>query len=193
LARKWGPGWPEPSRVARQRGRRRSRLAEASGRAGALGRWLAEAPGVTGRAACSGRIPGEVPGAASPSEAGSDLAEGVVDAEGATAPFSVKTRACRIRLSCSVCLLRSPRPEITPSLRCKAASPFLLFRASELSVGNRDVCVGESCFSRKVMSEVSVSQRRGSPSARSALPLTRTPSFPGSAFRSSRKARKKFC
>jgi hypothetical protein len=114
------------------------------------------------------------PWTASPSEAWSDLAEDVVDAEGASAPFSVKTRACRIRSPCSVCLLRPPRPENTPSLRCKAASPFLLFRASGLSVGNRGVCVGESCFSRKVMSEVSVSQRRGSPSARSALPLTRT-------------------
>jgi hypothetical protein len=114
------------------------------------------------------------PWTASPSEAWSDLAEDVVDAEGASAPFSVKTRACRIRSPCSVCLLRPPRPKNTPSLRCKAASPFLLFRASGLSVGNRGVCVGESCFSRKVMSEVSVSQRRGSPSAQSALPLTRT-------------------
>ena len=60
---------------------------------------------MTGRAACSGRIPGEVlwqrlsgrgddvvlqsgdPWTASPSEARADLAEGVVDAEGATAPF----------------------------------------------------------------------------------------------------------
>jgi hypothetical protein len=82
--------------------------------------------------------------------------------------------ACRIRLSCRVCLLRPLRPENTPSLRCKAASLFLLFRVSGLFVGSRDVCAGESCFSRKVMSEVSVSRRRGSPSARSALPLTRT-------------------
>jgi hypothetical protein len=59
-------------------------------------------------------------------------------------------------------------------LRCKAASLFLLFRASGLFVGNRDVCASESCFSQKVMSEVSVSRRRGSPSARSALLLTRT-------------------
>jgi hypothetical protein len=117
---------------------------------------------------------GRSPRTASPSEAGSGLAEDVVDAEGAAAPFSVKTRACRIRSSCSVCLLRPPRPENTPSHRCKAVSSFLLFRASGLSVGNRDVCVGESCFSRKVMSEVSVSQRRRNPSARSALPLTRT-------------------
>ena len=54
--------WPEPSRVVRQRSRRQSRSAEASGRAGALGSRLTEAPGVTGRAACSGPIPGGVPG-----------------------------------------------------------------------------------------------------------------------------------
>jgi hypothetical protein len=47
-----------------------------------------------------------------------------------------------------------------------------------------------SYLSQKVMSEVSVSRRRGSPSARSALPLTSTPSFSGSHYRSSRKARK---
>jgi hypothetical protein len=35
-------------------------------------------------------------------------------------------------------------------------------------------CASESCFSRKVMSEVSVSRRCRSPSAQSALPLTRT-------------------
>jgi hypothetical protein len=39
-------------------------------------------------------------------------------------------------------------------------------------------CASESCFSRKVMSEVSVSRRRRSPSARSALPLTRTLTHP---------------
>jgi hypothetical protein len=49
-----------------------------------------------------------------------------------------------------------------------------------------------SYLSRKVMSEVSVSRRRRSPSARSALPLTCTPSFSGSRYRSSRKARKMF-
>jgi hypothetical protein len=174
LARKLEPGWPEPSRVARQRGRRRSRSAEASGRAGALERWSAEAPGVTDRAACSGRIPGEVSGPRRRPRLGRISLKASSMPRVLQPPSSVKTRACRIRLSCSVCLLRPPRPENTPSLRCKAASPFLLFRASGLSVGNRDVCVGEGCFSRKVMSEVSVSQRRGSPSARSALPLTRT-------------------
>jgi hypothetical protein len=41
-------------------------------------------------------------------------------------------------------------------------------------VGNGITCASESCFSRKVMSEVSVSRRRRNPSAWSALPLTRT-------------------
>jgi hypothetical protein len=38
--------------------------------------------------------------------------------------------------------------------------------------GSRIAYPSESYFSRKVMSEVSVSRRRRSPSARSALPLT---------------------
>jgi hypothetical protein len=49
-----------------------------------------------------------------------------------------------------------------------------------------------SYLSQKVMSEVSVSRRRRSPSARLALPLTCTPSFSGSHYRTSRKARKTF-
>jgi hypothetical protein len=49
-----------------------------------------------------------------------------------------------------------------------------------------------SYLSQKMMSEVSVSRRRRSPSAWSALPLTCTPSFLGSRYRSSRKARKMF-
>jgi hypothetical protein len=46
------------------------------------------------------------------------------------------------------------------------------FEYLDLFVSNRIVCPSESYFSRKVMSEVSVSRRRRSPSARSALPLT---------------------
>jgi hypothetical protein len=49
-----------------------------------------------------------------------------------------------------------------------------------------------SYLSQKVTSEVSVSRRRRSPSAQSALPLTCTPSFSGSRYRSSQKARKMF-
>jgi hypothetical protein len=43
------------------------------------------------------------------------------------------------------------------------------FEYLDLFVGNRIVCLSESYFSRKVMSEVSVSRRHRSPSARSAL------------------------
>ena len=51
------------------------------------------------------------PWTSAPPEAGLGFVVDVVDAEGATAPFGVKTRACRIRSSCSVCFLRPPRPE----------------------------------------------------------------------------------
>jgi hypothetical protein len=48
------------------------------------------------------------------------------------------------------------------------------FEYQDLFVDSRITYASESYFSRKVMSEVSVSQRRRSPSARSALPLTCT-------------------
>jgi hypothetical protein len=107
-------------------------------------------PGVTGRAACTGRIPGEDPSSDCPGVAMTSpfrveiLGPCRRPRLGQTSPkvssmprvllppSSVKTRACRIRLSCSVCLLRSPRLEHTPSLCCKAASLFLLFRVSGL-------------------------------------------------------------
>jgi hypothetical protein len=58
-------------------------------------------------------------------------------------------------------------------------------------VSNRIACASESCFSRKVMSEVSVSRRRRSPSAQSALPLTCTLTRPwGSVTDAIEKARR---
>jgi hypothetical protein len=48
------------------------------------------------------------------------------------------------------------------------------FEYQDLFVGNRIAYPSKSYFSRKVMSEVSVSRRRRSSSARSALPLTCT-------------------
>jgi hypothetical protein len=48
------------------------------------------------------------------------------------------------------------------------------FEYQDLFVGSRIAYLSESYFSRKMMSEVSVSRRRRSPSARSALPLTCT-------------------
>jgi hypothetical protein len=65
------------------------------------------------------------------------------------------------------------------------------FEYLDFFVGNRIVCASESCFSRKVMSEVFVSRRRGSPSAQSALPLTRTLTRPwGSVTDAVEKARR---
>jgi hypothetical protein len=113
-------------------------------------RTAGQGPGATGRAACSGQIPGEdpssdCPGVAMTSSFGVEiLGPRRCPRLGRTSPkvssmprallppSSVKTRACRIGLSCSVCLLRPLRPEHTPSLCCKAASLFLLFRVSGL-------------------------------------------------------------
>jgi hypothetical protein len=65
------------------------------------------------------------------------------------------------------------------------------FEYLDFFVGNRNVCASESCFSRKVMSELSVSRRRRSPSARSALPLTHTLTCPwGSVTDAVEKARR---
>jgi hypothetical protein len=65
------------------------------------------------------------------------------------------------------------------------------FEYLDFFVGNRVVCASESCFSRKVMSEVSVSRTHRNPSARSALPLTRTLARPwGSVTDAIEKARR---
>jgi hypothetical protein len=65
------------------------------------------------------------------------------------------------------------------------------FEYLDFFVGNGIACASESRFSRKVMSEVSVSRRRRSPSARSALPLTRTLTRPwGSVTDAVEKARR---
>jgi hypothetical protein len=66
------------------------------------------------------------------------------------------------------------------------------FEYQDLFVVSRIACPSESYLSRKVMSEVSVSRWHRSPSAQSALPLMCTPSFSGSRYRSSQKARKMF-
>jgi hypothetical protein len=67
------------------------------------------------------------------------------------------------------------------------------FEYQDLFVGSRITYPSESYFSRKVMSEVSVSRRRRSPSARSALPLTCTLTRPqDSVIDIVEKARKSF-
>jgi hypothetical protein len=67
------------------------------------------------------------------------------------------------------------------------------FEYQDLFIGSRIVYQSESYFSRKVMSEVSVSWRRRSPSARSTLPLTCTLTRPrDSVMDIVEKARKSF-
>jgi hypothetical protein len=88
-------------------------------------------------------------------------------------PSTVKIRACRIGLSCSVRIF-SAAAEAQTYCRCvvKLRSFSSYFEYLDLFVGNRIACPSESYFSRKVMSEVSVSRRHRNPSARLALPLT---------------------
>jgi hypothetical protein len=73
-----------------------------------------------------------------------------------------------------MCFLRPLRPK--HFYRCVIKLCFLssCFEYQDLFVGSRIAYTGESYFSQKVMSDVSVSRRRRSPSARSALPLTCT-------------------
>jgi hypothetical protein len=110
-----------------------------------------------------------------PFEARSDFAEGGVDTEGAAAPPPSRSKpAGSVYLVVCVCFLRPPRPKTY--CRCVVKLCFFssCFDYQDLFVGNRIVCPSESYFSRKVTSEVSVSRRRRSPSARSALPFTCT-------------------
>ena len=110
----------------------------------------------------------------SPSEARSNLAEVVVDVEGAAAPFqrqdpSLQDQIVLYRVSPAAAEART-HPRCVVKLRLLSSC----FEYLDFFVGNRDVCVSGSCFSRKVMSEVFVSWRRRSSLARSALPLTCT-------------------
>jgi hypothetical protein len=109
-----------------------------------------------------------------PSEAGSDSTEGGVVAEGAAAPPLMSDPAgINLSVVC-VCFLAAVEAQIYRRrvVEMRFFSPC--FEYQDLLVGNRIVRPSESYFSRKVMSEVSVSRRRRSPSARSALPLTCT-------------------
>jgi hypothetical protein len=109
-----------------------------------------------------------------PFEVGSDSAEGGVDAEGAAAPPLMSDPAGN-SLSCSVRMFFATAKAQTYHRRVVKLRFFSpCFEYLDLFVGNRIVCPSESYFSQKVMSEVSVSRRRRSPSARSALPLTCT-------------------
>jgi hypothetical protein len=90
-------------------------------------------------------------------------------------PSTVKVRACRIGLPCSVRMFSAAAKAQTYYRHVVKLRFFSsCFEYLDLFVGNRVVRPSESYFSRKVMSEVSVSRRHRNPSARSALPLTCT-------------------
>ena len=91
-----------------------------------------------------------------------------------------------------ICFLWPMRPK---HLYCRVIKLCFLssrFENQDLFVGSRITYPSESHLLWKVMSEVSVSRRHRSPSARSASPLTCTPSFSGPRYRSNRKAQKTF-
>jgi hypothetical protein len=90
---------------------------------------------------------------------------------------------------CSLCRCLNLQEQFVYSMRmffaaaeaqtsyCRIIKLYFLsscFEYQDLFVSSRIACPSESYFSRKVMSEVSVSRRRRSPSARSALLLTCT-------------------
>jgi hypothetical protein len=107
----------------------------------------------------------------SPSEAGPSSSEGGNDAEGAAAP-SADVQTCRNSLSIvCVCFLRPPRPKHLIVMCIKLCFLSSCFEYQDLFVGSRIAYPSESYFSWEVMSVVSVSRRRSSPLARSALPL----------------------
>jgi hypothetical protein len=148
---------------------------------------------VADRAVYSSRIPGEDPGGDGPGvvlmssfgveilrprrrpRLGRTSPKVLLTSRVLLLPSTVKVRACRIGLSCSVRMFSAAAEAQTYCRRVVKLRFFSsCFECLDLFVGNRITCPSESYFSRKVTSEVSVSRRRRSPSARSALPLTRT-------------------
>jgi hypothetical protein len=148
---------------------------------------------VADRAVCSSRIPGEDPTSDGPGvvlmssfrveilrprrrpRLCQTLPKVKLTARVLLLPSTVKIRACMIGLSCSVRMFSAAAKAQTYCRHVvKLRSFSCCFEYLDLFVGNRIVCPSESYFSRKVMSEVSISRRRRNPSARPALPLTCT-------------------
>jgi hypothetical protein len=145
---------------------------------------------VAGRAVCSGRVPGGDPGGGGPgvvltSSFGAEILRpccrprlGRTSLKVEVTPRVLLLPLCRRlslqdQLACSMHMFFAAAEAQT--YWCRVVKPRFFsscFEYQDLSVGNRIVCPSESYLSRKVTSEVSVSRRRRSPSAWSALPLT---------------------
>jgi hypothetical protein len=91
-----------------------------------------------------------------PFEAGSDSAEGGVDAEGAAAPPLMSDPAGTVYLVVCICFLAAAEAQTYHRRVLKLHFFSPCFEYLDLFVGNRIVCSSESYFSRKVMSEVSI-------------------------------------
>jgi hypothetical protein len=180
---------PEPGRAVHWRDRHRSRVAKATSRADVLGRQLAEATERPVELFARAGFPEETPATMAqawcrqvPSRWRSSDRVAVRGRVGFRRRWSRRrgcccsptdVRPCRNSLSCSVRMFFAATEAQTYRRRVvklRFFSPCVEYL--DLFVGNRIVCLSESYFSRKVMSEVSVSRRRKSPLARSALPLT---------------------
>jgi hypothetical protein len=147
---------------------------------------------VAGRAVCSGRVPGGDPGgdglgAVLTSSFGAEILRPCcrprlgrtspkVELTPRVLPLPLHRRlSLQDQFACSMHMF-SAAAEAQTYHRCVVKMCFFppRFEYLDFFVGNRIVCPSESYFPRKVMSEVSVSRRRRSPLARSALPLTCT-------------------
>jgi hypothetical protein len=147
---------------------------------------------VAGRAVCSGRVPGGDPGGDGPgvvltSSFGAEILRLCCRPRfGRTSPKVELTPRVLLlplhrrlslqdRFACSVHMFFVATEAQTYCRRVVKLRFFSShFEYLDLFVDNRIVCPSKSYLSRKVMSEVSVSRRHKSPSARSALPLTCT-------------------
>jgi hypothetical protein len=103
-----------------------------------------------------------------------------------------RSPSARSALPLTCALTRPPDSVIDIVKKAQKIVPVEKFLGVKTCSVSRIAYPSVSYLSQKVMSEISVSRRRRSPSARSALPLTCTPLFSGSHYQSSRKARKMF-
>jgi hypothetical protein len=126
-----------------------------------------------------------------PSEVGLDSAEGGDDAEGAAGPPAV-ARTCRNSLSVAcTCFFAATEAQTCHYRVIKPRFFSSCFEYQDLLVGSRIAYPSKSYLSRKVMSEVSVSRRRRSPSARSTFAAyVYSCSSAGFCYRYSRKGTK---
>jgi hypothetical protein len=183
--------WLEPGQVIRERDQLRSHAVEAVSRADVLGGQLAEATErpveVSARAGTLAETLATMAQARCwrPPSRWRSFARVAVRGRARSRRKWKRRRGCCCSLCrclnlqeqfvCSMCMLVAAAEAQTYYCRViKLRFLSSCFKYQDLFIGRRIAYPSESYFSRKVMSEVSVSWRRRSPSARSASPLTCT-------------------